>query len=306
MIARIHTLALGCIVALLMPAGAARAQGVQTGNIRGTVTTADGRTLPGATVTLTSPALQGERSALTGDHGAYTFAAIPPGDYTVEFTLDGMTTVRQHAVVPLGGFAEIDVVLQVAGLSEVVEVVGKAPATLTAPTVGANYTHAEIDALATPRTLSGIASLAPGLTLNGPNTAPTEGQSQVVINGGFAYDNIFMVNGVDVNDNIFGYPQNLFIEDAIAETQVLTSGISAEYGRFSGGVVNAITKSGGNLFSGSYRLNLGNEAWSTETPYERANNVTRVSNVNMVHEATFGGPIATDRLWFFTAGRYTD
>jgi len=306
MIARIHTLTLGCIVALLTAAGAATAQGVQTGSIRGTVTSADGLTLRGAMVTLTSPALQGERSAVTEEHGGYTFAAIPPGDYTVEFTLGGMTTVRRQVTVPLGGVAEVAVTMQVAGLNEVVHVVAKAPVTLTAPTVGANYTHAEIEALATPRTLSGIASLAPGLTLNGPNTASTEGQSQVVINGGPAYDNIFMVNGVDVNDNIFGHPQNLFIEDAIAETQVLTSGISAEYGRFSGGVVNAITKSGGNIFSGSYRLNLANDAWSAETPYERANNVTRVSNINTVHEATFGGPLVTDRLWFFTAGRYTN
>jgi hypothetical protein len=306
MIAKIHTLTLCCIAALLMAAGAATAQGVQTGNIRGTVTSADGLTVSGATVTLTSPALQGERLAVTEEHGAYTLAAVPPGDYTVEFTLDGMTTVRRQVAVPLGGVADVDVTMQVAGVSEVVQVVAKAPATLTAPTVGANYKHEEIEALATPRTLSGIASLAPGVTLNGPNTAVNEGQSQVVINGAPAYDNVFMVDGVDVNDNIFGHPQNLFIEDAIAETQVLTSGISAEYGRFSGGVVNAITKSGGNLFSGSYRLNLANDAWSTETPYERANNVTRVSNVNTVHEGTFGGPLVKDRLWFFTAGRYTD
>ena len=77
-----------------------------------------------------------------------------------------------------------------------------------------------------------------------------------------------MVNGVDVNDNLFAQPQNLFIEDAIEETQVLTSGISAEYGRFTGGVVNAITKSGGNTFSGSYRMNLLNPAWTDETPFE--------------------------------------
>ena len=80
----------------------------------------------------------------------------------------------------------------------------------------------------------------------------------MVINGAFAFDNIFMVNGVDVNDNLFAQPQNLFIEDAIEETQVLTSGISAEYGRFTGGVVNAITKSGGNTFSGSGRVNFLN------------------------------------------------
>ncbi len=71
-----------------------------------------------------------------------------------------------------------------------------------------------------------------------------------------------MVNGVDVNDNLYGSPQDLFIEDAIEETQVLTRGISAEYGRFTGGVVNAITKSGGNKFSGSFRVNFQNEQWT--------------------------------------------
>src|SRR5690606_34972115 len=106
----------------------------------------------------------------------------------------------------------------------------------------------EVEALATSRTLSGIAALAPGVTDNAPNAS----SGQVVISGAFAFDNMFMVNGVDVNDNVFGNPQSLFIEDAIAETQVLTSGITAEYGRFSGGVINAVTKSGGNVFSGSY------------------------------------------------------
>jgi outer membrane receptor protein involved in Fe transport len=127
---------------------------------------------------------------------------------------------------------------------------------LASPQGGANYKAAEIDALPTPRTLSGIAELAPGLTDNTPNAG------QVTIAGGFAYDNVFLVDGVDVNDNLFGDPDNLFIEDAIEETQVLTSGISAEYGRFTGGVVNAITKKGGDIFSGSFRVNLTNPAWT--------------------------------------------
>ena len=117
-----------------------------------------------------------------------------------------------------------------------------------------------------------------------------------MINGAFAFDNVFMLNGVDVNDNLFGSPQNLFIEDAIEETQVLTSGISAEYGRFSGGVINAITKSGGNLFSGSYRLNLTNPDWAVETPFEVSNGTGHSSAVNQSHEGTFGGPIVKDRL----------
>ena len=81
---------------------------------------------------------------------------------------------------------------------------------------------------------------------------------------------MFLMDGVDMNDNVFGQPNNLFIEDAIQEQQVLTSGISAEYGRFAGGVVNVITQSGGNLFSGAFRSNFTNPAWSVETPLERS------------------------------------
>ena len=86
---------------------------------------------------------------------------------------------------------------------------------------------------------------------------------------------MFLVDGVDVNDNVFGQPNGLFIEEGIQEVQVLTSGVSAEYGRFAGGVVNVITRSGGNLFSGAFRTNLTNAAWSAETPLERRKGTTR-------------------------------
>ena len=78
-----------------------------------------------------------------------------------------------------------------------------------------------------------------------------------------------MVDGVDVNDTINGTANNLYIEDAIQNTTVLTNGISAEYGRFSGGVVNIVTRSGGNMFSGSFRENLSNPTWIGETPLEQ-------------------------------------
>ena len=152
--------------------------------------------------------------------------------------------------------------------------------------------------LANIRTVWGIAELAPGLTDNTPNA------NQLTIAGGFAYDNQFLINGVDVADNIFGTPNNLFIEDALQEVQVLTSGISAEFGRFGGGVVNAITKSGGNTFSGSTRLNFYSPSWTKETPFETGANVVRQKNVQQNYEWTLGGPVAKDRLWFFTAGRW--
>jgi hypothetical protein len=213
----------------------------------------------------------------------------------------------RNAVVPLGSVIETNVSMRAAGVAETVQVTAETPAPIATPVVGMNVTQAEIENLATPRTIQGIAQLSPAVSENTPNTGT------LAINGAFAYDNIFMVNGVDINDNLFAQPQNLFIEDAIEETQVLTSGISAEYGRFTGGVINAITKSGGNTFSGSGRINFLNPSWTTETPFEKCEDTSLVvctaasehlDTLSRTYEGTFGGPILRDKLWFFTSGRY--
>jgi carboxypeptidase family protein/TonB-dependent receptor-like protein len=279
-------------------AGVLGAQGVQTGTIRGAVQDEQGLAVPGVTVSVTSPALQGPRVVVSDAAGGFVVPNLPPGNYTVKFELSGFATVTQATVVPLGGIIQQNVTMRTAGLTETVQVVAESPAPIATPVVGINIKHEEIEALATPRTLQGIATLSPGLNENSPNGG------QLVINGAFAFDNIFMINGVDVNDNLFANAQNLFIEDAIEETQVLTSGISAEYGRFGGGVVNAITKSGGNKFSGSGRVNFLNPAWSTETPFEVTSSITRPDINQQTYEGTFGGPIAKDKLWFFSAGRF--
>lgn len=287
-----------CLTVLLCIAIDAFAQGVQTGTIRGVVQDPQNLPVPGVTVTVTSPALQGARTTITDATGAYTLQGLPAGEYEVRFELSGFGTVTQRTRVEVGGTVEQSVAMAAAGVAETVQVVAEIPAPIATGTVGMNIRKEEIDALPSRRTIQGIATLSPALTERSPNAG------QLVINGAFAFDNVFMVNGVDVNDNLFASPQNLFIEDAIEETQVLTSGISAEYGRFSGGVINAITKSGGNAFSGSYRLNLLNPSWSEESPFERERGTTNPDTLQHTHEGTFGGPIIRDRLWFFAAGRY--
>src|SRR6185436_19476619 len=256
-----------------------------------------GLAVPGVTVTVTSPALQGPRVVTSDAQGNFVLPNLPPGAYEVKYELSGFATVTQNTNVPLGGIIQQNVTMRTAGLSETVQVVAESPAPIATPVVGINIKHEEIEQLATPRTLQGIATLSPALSEQTPNGG------QLVINGGFAFDNIFMVNGVDVNDNLFANPQNLFIEDAIEETQVLTSGISAEYGRFGGGVVNAITKSGGNKFSGSGRVNFLNPAWTDETPFEktRPTPIVRPNTLQEIYEGVFGGPISKDHLWFFTS-----
>jgi outer membrane receptor protein involved in Fe transport len=254
--------------------------------------------------------MQRSRTVTTGNDGSYALQRLPSGTYELTFEIAAFSMARRSTGILLGLTVEQNVQLQPAGVTEEVQVTAAAPAPIATATVSANYTHDEIDALATQRTLFGISQLAPGVTSNTPNAG------QLAINGAFAFDNVFMLNGVDVNDNIFGYPQDLFIEDAIEETSVMTSGITAEYGRFTGGVVNAVTKSGGNSFQGSFRTNLSSPSWTTETPFERCDPAVtaatcrpspeRPKDLQMSYEATLGGPVVRDRLWFFTAGRFSE
>jgi hypothetical protein len=291
---------LACAIALvaglapgIVPAAAA--QGVQTGVITGTITSNDGLSMPGATITVTSPALLGALSAVTDVNGIYVVRGLPPGEYVVTVEMDGMATIKRPTSVPLGRTVTVDAGMAPAAIAEQVTVRGEPAPVVTNPTIGINFNKDLVDKLAGGRTPFNIAEMAPGLTDNGTNAG------QVTIAGAFAYDNVFLINGVDVNDNIFGTSHNLFIEDAIEETQVLTSGISAEYGRFSGGVINVVTKRGGDIYSGSYRHNLSNASWTDETPFETRERPDRYSNVL---EGTFGGPVLKARAWFFSAGRY--
>ncbi|MGE3273763.1 MAG: TonB-dependent receptor [Vicinamibacterales bacterium] len=294
---RLMSVAGGALALLLVAAGVASPQGVQTGVLSGVVRSTDGLPLPGATVTLTSPALQGERTTVTEPGGGYIVRGLPPGTYTVEIQFPEMRGVTASVVVPLGGTATADATLVLATIAESVTVTASAPSPLTRPDVTANLGGREVDLLPTGRTPSLLAELAPGLTVNTPNA------NQVTIGGAFAYDNVFLLDGVDIGDNLLGRPDELFIEDAVEETQVLTGGISAEYGRFSGGVVNLVTKQGGDRFSGSFRINFSNQAWSDETPYEKSKGVERPSRMDRNYEGTFGGPLRRERLWFFTAAR---
>jgi outer membrane receptor for ferrienterochelin and colicin len=289
----------GFVVAVLLGLSpAAFGQGTQTGTLSGTVMDQGGLVLPGVTVTASSASLQGVRSTVTDENGRYSIPGLPPGTYSVRYELQGMgPVIRQNTVVPLGGVAVVDATMGVASLSETVTVTAETPSVLATPTAVTNLTAREVDVLPIGRTPARIAEFAPGLTDNTPNVG------QVTISGAFAYDNVFMIDGVDVNDNLFGTSNNLYIEDAIEETQILTSGISAEYGRFSGGVINLVTKRGGNDFSGSVRVNLTNPSWSKETPLEESRGTERLDTLSKNYEGTLGGPVVRDRLWFFSAFR---
>jgi hypothetical protein len=258
------------VAALLVAvtAGAAFAQGTQSGVLTGFVKDADGLALPGTVVTAAATTLQGTRSVTTDNAGAYVLRGLPPGDYLVTFEFAGMKPESARALVSVGGTTELDALIRTITTTESVVVTAEKPSVLAAA-AGAFTLPAEVvDQLPLGRTPAIVAELSPGLTNNTPNS------NQVTINGAFAFDNVFMIDGVDINDNLLGNPDTLFIEEAVEQTQVLTSALPAEFGRASGGVVNLVTKRGGDLFSGSIRTNLSNPSWTNETPFETYSTAT--------------------------------
>ena len=296
---RTVSMVLGCLAV----ASLALAQGSPTGTISGRVRS-DNSALPGVTVTATSPALQGSRTAVTSENGDFILPLLPPGTYTVVFELQGFQSVRQEASVAAAQTVPIDVALAVAGVSETVNVEAKLQNFAQLAPVASSYRAADIAALPTDRSLNATALFAPGVFNTGPSTNSQDSTTQTItIAGAMSFENLFLVNGVVLNENLRGQAVPLFIEDAVQETTISSGAVSAEFGRFSGGVVNAVTKSGGNSFSGSFRTSLTNDDWRELTPQP---NDVKVDDVVPTYEFTGGGPIARDHLWFFGAGRIVD
>jgi hypothetical protein len=280
---------------ILSVAARAAAQG-PTGTISGHVVDPDGLPMPGVAVTAASPMVQGLRTATTSANGDYIIPFLPAGDYDVRFELQGFSTVRRTNIsVNMAATRTLDITLKVAAVAEAITVTGQSPEIETAGTVASNFKKEALELLPVGRALNDAVLLAPSVAGTGPS-------GNIMMAGANSFESQYLVNGVVINENLRGQALNLFIEDAIQETKVSTGAISAEYGRFGGGVVNMITKSGGNAFSGSFRTTFNNDGWRSLTPYPTDNTVNKVTPV---YEGTLGGPIWRDRIWFFGAGRYT-
>lgn len=281
------------LLLLLGVSAGAFAQGTITGALTGTVTSG-GAPLPGATITVSSPNLQGTRTTYSDENGNYNLVGLPPGDYTVRIELEGLKSATRTAKVTLSGTARADADLAVSTVTEAITVTASAPAVMETTEVQSNFQKNQVDNLPIGRGVQAIANLAPGVTNNGPSNAMT-------ISGAMSYDNLVLVDGATVQENLRGQTRPLYIEDAIQETTVITGAVSAEFGRFTGGVITSVTKSGGNDFSGSLRDTLTNPAWTEPSAAGEARAESELGNT---YEATLGGRFIRDRLWFFAAGRF--
>jgi hypothetical protein len=283
---------LGLALAIALPAMAQN----PTGTLRGRATDESGP-LPGVLVQISSDALPGgTQGTVTGASGDYLFRFLPAGTYDVTFNLEGFHPLEAEVKISVAQTRTLDAEMHPATVTEEI-VVTAAYETITTNSQGSvTFEQETIEQLPVNRDIQTIALMAPAVSANAGN------EDAVNIAGGTGPQSLMTVNGVVVSDTIWGNAFDMYVEDAVEETTVMVSGVSAEYGRFSGGVINMVTKSGGNQFSGSYRLRMTNESWNGETP----KTTDQEDKINQRHEATFGGYVLKDHLWFFLAGRDTE
>jgi outer membrane receptor protein involved in Fe transport len=306
------TLALSVCLLVLAPV-AVFAQ--TTGTVDGTVTDQSNAPLPGVTVELTSPNLQGTRTAVTSADGRYRFPAVPPGPYRVTAELAGFGKVEKRATVTLDSTATVNLSLQLSTTAEVT-VTGEAPLVdVASTTTGSNYSAKVIDKLPLGRNYADVVFTQPGVQAD---FGETQGRSLAIsIYGSTSSENLFLIDGVNTTNVIKGFQGKDINNEFIQEVEVKTGGYQAEYGRNTGGVVNVITKSGGNEFHGGvfgYYNDTGMRADQesskpeefatpdfTETGAAHFLNSAYTKDVRQEWGADLGGFFLKDKIWFFGA-----
>ena len=294
------------ILALLCSAAIAQT----TGEIRGTVTDAHGAGLPGATVDVSSPSLQGSRSTVSGAGGAFQLPALAPGTYKVTVSLAGFAKAEQQTQVRLDATASVAVTLQVVAAEQIV-VTGEAPVVdVSTTTGGSNYTSSVIDRLPVGRNYTDIVRSNPGVT---EDRADRQGRSAALtVYGSTSAENSFIVDGVDTTNVIRGLQGKVINNEFIQEVEVKTDSYRAEYGNATGGIINVITKSGGNTFSGSVFGRYNSASLRSNEVFTANDSDTFTGTLTPSEEKwdyglNLGGFLLKDRLWFFGAyNRITD
>ena len=219
-----------CLVILALAlAGTAAAQ-TGVSSLTGRVIYQDSG-MPGVTVTVTSPALQGQKVTTTNAQGDYIFKGLPAGEYNVRFTLATFATLEYDVKMSAAQSRNLDAVMYPEAVQEEIVVTGSFETVSTGAQGSATVEQAVLEKLPVLRTLQSAVLLNAGTNATGP-------YGNISISGAQSWESIYTLNGMVLNENLRGAPYDLFIEDALLETTTITSSASAEYGRFSGGVVN--------------------------------------------------------------------
>jgi hypothetical protein len=286
-------------VMLAVPPSALAQQNVV---ISGRVVDASGLPLPVVTVTITHVATGIARTAHTAETGAYEARELQTGSYEVRVELAGFQTIQRTGLTASAGSEiKLDFQLQVAGVEETVTVTGEAPLVETSSNkIGGTLSSREIEEVpANFRHIGALTQLVPGMTPN-PAQSSFEG-GQVTANGTVAQSNVYLIDGMYNNDDRLGGSQGTQVRvvlDNIEEYQVLSNQYSAEYGGGAGAIINMVTRSGTNDFSGRAYAYIRDEKFYARNAFlpdsaEKPDEATRQIGF------AIGGPVVRNRAHFY-------
>ena len=299
---------LACAVLLaLLFSFTALAQGVPTGTLSGTVQDPNSALLGNVQVTISNPATGFTREVTTDDEGRYTLPALPPGTYNVTFALNGFgTVINENVVVEASVTRTLDVLLQVGGVSETVNVVGGTE--LVTPETATTFRRIDAEEIVqvptSTRSFTHLLSSEAGVSADLPPVATnSNGNISPNVNGTRATSTSLFFNGVDatnltsnegsLTDNIAPAPETL------QEVKLQTSLYDASTGRSGGGNFQLITRSGTNRFSGTAYYFVQNEKFNANDFFYNRDGITRPRARRNEGGFTVGGPIVKDRFFFF-------
>jgi len=306
------------LILVLLAGGTAFAQIMPEGKITGKVVDDQGNLLPGVTVEATSPKLVGKAATVTDATGAFRLMALPSGTYELTFSLPGFKTlVRKDIVLQLSQTLVVNVTMEPAAIEEQVTIVGQSPLIDVKSTVkGQVMTKETFLSLPRGRTFDSLISTIPGVQ----NEGIVGGLS---VDGATGAENMWYMDGTDITEIHVGTRAQNVVLEMVDEVKVTASGYNAEFGGSMGGVVNVITRSGGNTFHGDViGFYENNKQWMqgksrdylrldpydpTRQHYEYVNDDDLYFNGGKNRDPWYriegvfnlGGYIIKDKLWFF-------
>jgi hypothetical protein len=271
-----------------------------------------GAPLPGVSVAAKSPRLVGTSATLTDANGVYRLLALPPGTYTVTFSLPSFVeVVREGIVLQVEQALAVDVQMKPAAVSEEIVVLGQAPLIDVKSVARGSVMNAQtFNALPKGRSFDSLVTIMPGVQ------AEKDLLDGISVDGASGAENVFYVDGTDTSNLVTGTRKQEVVFESADEVQFKASGYNAEYGGSVGGVINVITRSGGNTFHGELVgyyagtslegrrrdklfLNLDDDTQARYYPYEEYVGTDKESAFE--GGLLIGGPIFKDRLWFFAS-----
>ncbi|HKR84438.1 MAG TPA: carboxypeptidase-like regulatory domain-containing protein, partial [Terriglobales bacterium] len=280
-----------------------------SGEISGIVTDPSGAVVPRATVTLSNPATGLTQNTVTTASGAYRFALLRPGTYTVSINATGFAKAQRDVVVSVGQVTSTSIQLSLSGATQTVEVMAETPLLHTDnANIATTYTSRDVELIPSPgQDITNYAFTAPGVTLS-----TGAGYGNFTAFGLPGTSNLYTVNGNDYNDpylnlNNSGASNMALGANELQELAVVNNGYTGEYGRAAGANVNYTTKSGTNQFHGDAMwywngTSLNANDWFANNTVDAAGNwapTPRPHAVSNQWAGSIGGPIKKDKLFFF-------